>query len=296
MGDAHDVRGGSNGAQREPLTKGEPAAEATSATVLALATAADLSRPSTRAPPGDSDLASWDAAARGWEARPAPFRAAYARWRQAEAALARRDRAQAEQALRAAYATATGLGARALQAERGALAGRARIELPTAAPEPAAGEPPPAGTDLGLTARELEVLQHLARGATNRQIADALYISVRTVGVHVSHPRQAQRGQPRGGGGDRPPARTGALARDGVAKGRRPGRRRWPAPSRGQRETAGAGAQPAGSTTGPGVVRPSARGQFRFARVSEWRSAPVQTPARDEQRESGGAVGARLLQ
>ncbi len=30
MGDAHDARGGSNGAQREPLTKGEPAAEATS--------------------------------------------------------------------------------------------------------------------------------------------------------------------------------------------------------------------------------------------------------------------------
>jgi hypothetical protein len=41
MGDAHDVRGGSNGAQREPLTKGEPAAEATSAIVLALGTAAD---------------------------------------------------------------------------------------------------------------------------------------------------------------------------------------------------------------------------------------------------------------
>jgi DNA-binding CsgD family transcriptional regulator/tetratricopeptide (TPR) repeat protein len=136
---------------------------------------------------GDSDPASWDAAARGWEARPAPFRAAYARWRQAEAALARRDRAQAEQALRAAYASAAGLGARALQAELGALARRARIELPAAAPERAAGEPPPAGADLGLTARELEVLQHLARGATNRQIADALYISVRTVGVHVSH-------------------------------------------------------------------------------------------------------------
>jgi DNA-binding CsgD family transcriptional regulator len=181
MGDAHDVRGGSNGAQREPLTKGEPAAEATSATVLASIEAEHSCAA------GDSDPASWDAAARGWEARPAPFRAAYARWRQAEAALARRDRAQAEQALRAAYATATGLGARALQAELGALAGRARIELPTAAPEPAAGEPPPAGTDLGLTARELEVLQHLARGATNRQIADALYISVRTVGVHVSH-------------------------------------------------------------------------------------------------------------
>jgi len=46
---------------------------------------------------------------------------------------------------------------------------------------------PPAGADLGLTARELEVLQHLARGATNRQIAEALYISARTAGVHVSH-------------------------------------------------------------------------------------------------------------
>ena len=53
--------------------------------------------------------------------------------------------------------------------------------------ERAAADMPPAGADLGLTARELEVLQHLARGATNRQIAEALYISVRTAGVHVSH-------------------------------------------------------------------------------------------------------------
>ena len=136
---------------------------------------------------GDSDPALWDAAARAWEARPGPFQAAYARWRQAEAALARRDRAQAEQALRAAHATAASLGARALGAELEALARRARIALPTATEEPAAADLPPAGADLGLTARELEVLQHLARGATNRQIAEALYISVRTAGVHVSH-------------------------------------------------------------------------------------------------------------
>ena len=134
----------------------------------------------------DSDPASWDAAARAWEARLAPFQASYARWRQAEAALARRDRAQAEQALRAAHATAAGLGAQALQAELEALARRARIALPTAAEEAATEEPTP-GEDLGLTARELEVLQRLARGDTNRQIADALYISVRTAGVHVSH-------------------------------------------------------------------------------------------------------------
>ena len=136
---------------------------------------------------GDRDPALWDAAACAWEARPGPFQAAYARWRQAEAALARRNRAQAEEALRAAHATAASLGARALQAELEALARRARIAPPTAAQEPAAGEPTPAGADLGLTARKLEVLQHLARGATNRQIADVLYISVRTAGVHVSH-------------------------------------------------------------------------------------------------------------
>jgi DNA-binding CsgD family transcriptional regulator len=136
---------------------------------------------------GDSDPALWDAAARAWEARPGPFPAAYARWRQAEAALARRDRAQAEQALHAAHATTASLGARALGAEIEALARRARIALAPVTEERAAADLPPAGADLGLTARELEVLQHLARGATNRQIAEALYISVRTAGVHVSH-------------------------------------------------------------------------------------------------------------
>jgi DNA-binding CsgD family transcriptional regulator/tetratricopeptide (TPR) repeat protein len=136
---------------------------------------------------GDSDPASWDAAARAWEARPGPFQAAYARWREAEAALARRDRAEAEQALKAAHATAASLGARALGAEIEALARRGRIALAPDTREAAASDLPPAGADLGLTARELEVLQHLARGETNRQIAEALYISVRTAGVHVSH-------------------------------------------------------------------------------------------------------------
>jgi hypothetical protein len=43
---------------------------------------------------GSSEPAPWDAAAREWEARATPFPAAYARWRQAEAALERRDREQ----------------------------------------------------------------------------------------------------------------------------------------------------------------------------------------------------------
>ena len=39
---------------------------------------------------------------------------------------------------------------------------------------------------LGLTPREREVLALVALGRTNRQIADALFISENTAGVHVS--------------------------------------------------------------------------------------------------------------
>ena len=41
--------------------------------------------------------------------------------------------------------------------------------------------------ELGLTTRETEVLVLLARGYTNREIADELVISVKTASVHVSH-------------------------------------------------------------------------------------------------------------
>ena len=41
--------------------------------------------------------------------------------------------------------------------------------------------------DLGLTAREVEVLAELALGRTDRQIADELFISKKTVSVHVSN-------------------------------------------------------------------------------------------------------------
>ena len=66
------------------------------------------------------------------------------------------------------------------------LAQRARLEL-----APPDAEPPDRkqGLDeiLGLTPREAEVLALVARGYTNREIAAALVISVRTAGVHVSH-------------------------------------------------------------------------------------------------------------
>jgi DNA-binding CsgD family transcriptional regulator len=39
----------------------------------------------------------------------------------------------------------------------------------------------------GLTPRETEVLRLLAEGRSNREIADALFISAKTASVHVSN-------------------------------------------------------------------------------------------------------------
>ncbi|MEV6692689.1 response regulator transcription factor [Micromonospora sp. NPDC051196] len=54
---------------------------------------------------------------------------------------------------------------------------------------PAAMTPPSADIDLlsTLTAREREVLAALAEGLTNRELGQRLFMSERTVGVHVSH-------------------------------------------------------------------------------------------------------------
>jgi DNA-binding CsgD family transcriptional regulator/tetratricopeptide (TPR) repeat protein len=139
---------------------------------------------------GTIDPARWEAAARAWEERPAPYEAARARWRQAEAALALRDRALAAPPLRAAHATATSLGAAGLRRELEDLARRGRIDLQVrehSGSSDAASVAPAAAAEFGLTPRETEVLAHLALGETNRQIADDLYISVKTAGLHVSH-------------------------------------------------------------------------------------------------------------
>jgi DNA-binding NarL/FixJ family response regulator len=43
------------------------------------------------------------------------------------------------------------------------------------------------GTSIGLTARERQVLELLAQGCTNRRIAKTLFITEKTVAVHVTH-------------------------------------------------------------------------------------------------------------
>ena len=65
------------------------------------------------------------------------------------------------------------------------LAGYARIDLHT--PTQHEDSPRVAPPLQSLTSRERDVLEALAAGLTNRQIAERLYISPRTAAVHVSH-------------------------------------------------------------------------------------------------------------
>ena len=55
-----------------------------------------------------------------------------------------------------------------------------------------AAEPPPGLPD-GLTQREVEVLRMIALGNTNAEIAEHLYLSVRTVETHRAHIQQKLR-------------------------------------------------------------------------------------------------------
>jgi DNA-binding CsgD family transcriptional regulator len=134
---------------------------------------------------GPSDPAAWAAAAAAWERLGQPYRAAYACFRQAEALLAARDRDTAATVLRHPAEITGRLRARPLGGEIQALARRARLDLGPATP--AAGGPPTPAERLGLTPREVEVLALVAAGRSNRQIAQALFISPKTASVHVSN-------------------------------------------------------------------------------------------------------------
>jgi DNA-binding CsgD family transcriptional regulator/tetratricopeptide (TPR) repeat protein len=135
---------------------------------------------------GRSDPARWREAAEQWERLELPYRAAYARFRQAEALLAAgAPRAEVEPVLRAAHRATVALGAGPLRREIELLARRGRLRLE----DPAATAAPAPATQLaafGLTRRETEVLELVAAGHTNRQIGQALFITPKTAGLHVS--------------------------------------------------------------------------------------------------------------
>lgn len=134
---------------------------------------------------GQSSPDRWQHALAGWQRLGRPYQAAYCGWRAAEAHLsAGSPTSHALAAARSAYAVAIKLGAEPLRRELELLGQRARFELSPADPDRA---PDPRYSALGLTAREEEVLALVARGYTNREIANAFTISIKTASVHVSH-------------------------------------------------------------------------------------------------------------
>ncbi|MGC5561254.1 helix-turn-helix transcriptional regulator [Streptomyces sp. FR-108] len=104
------------------------------------------------------------------------YEQARCRVRLAEALVAAGRREEAAGQARAARDTAVRLGAEPLRADVERLIRRARLSETS----PVAGVP-------ALTARENDVLLLLARGRTNRQIGEELFISGKTASVHVSN-------------------------------------------------------------------------------------------------------------
>jgi ATP/maltotriose-dependent transcriptional regulator MalT len=116
---------------------------------------------------------AWDATAGAWDALDQSYQLAQALL--GAAGPARRE--DAAPRLRRAAELADALGARPLAGRIEAYARRARIALANRAGE----------DSLGLTPRELEVLHLVAEGRSNREIAASLFISAKTVSVHVSN-------------------------------------------------------------------------------------------------------------
>jgi DNA-binding NarL/FixJ family response regulator len=126
----------------------------------------------------DNDPANWQAVVEAFG--PAfVYETARSRWRLAEALAEAGDRDEAQRQWQLAVATADELGATRLRAALTDLGRRARLGT---------GSRAVPGSPLSvLTSRELEVLRSLAVGRTNREIGADLFISDKTVSVHVSN-------------------------------------------------------------------------------------------------------------
>jgi DNA-binding CsgD family transcriptional regulator len=146
----------------------EPAAFA----VMARAEARELS--------GGPQPESWRAAVTAWDHCGDRYWAALCRYRTADALLrAKADRSAAAKIAAEALAAARSLGAAPLAADLEVLNRRGRLAAGAVLEDPL--------RRLGLTEREAEVLDLVAGGRTNRQIGDVLFISEKTVSVHVTN-------------------------------------------------------------------------------------------------------------
>jgi DNA-binding CsgD family transcriptional regulator/tetratricopeptide (TPR) repeat protein len=126
---------------------------------------------------GPADPALWATTVQAFDYG-AVYDQAVCRLHHAEALLAAGATEQASAQLVRAHEVAQRLGAGPLRDATAALARRARIELPGLVAERDKVDP--------LTGRERDVLERVALGRTNRQVGAELYISEKTVSVHLS--------------------------------------------------------------------------------------------------------------
>lgn len=134
---------------------------------------------------GTSDPKAYAAAADAWAALERPCPTSVLRLREAEAHAEVGDREAAAEAARGAREIAVHMGATWLRGEVDGLAARARLDLGEGVPAPDS-EGSDAEDPFGLTPRERQVLELVARGATNREIGAELYMAEKTASVHVS--------------------------------------------------------------------------------------------------------------
>jgi DNA-binding CsgD family transcriptional regulator/tetratricopeptide (TPR) repeat protein len=126
---------------------------------------------------GASDPALWQRAVDAFDYG-AVYEQAVCRWRLGEALLGTERREEATEVLRAADEVATRLDARPLHDALRKLARRGRIPLSDGVVPRETVDP--------FTPRERSVLKLVALGRTNRQVGDELFISEKTVSVHLS--------------------------------------------------------------------------------------------------------------
>lgn len=128
---------------------------------------------------GHSDESAWAEAGKRASALTFAYLLAYCRFRLGEALIvADGDRDDATEHLRCAHQCADTMGARPLRQLIERFARRARIDVGSAGGVEDA---------FGITPREREVLRLLVQGATNRHIAEQLFIAEKTASVHVSN-------------------------------------------------------------------------------------------------------------
>ncbi len=126
----------------------------------------------------ETDPDGWPAAIEAWRQVGQPYALAETLLRAAGSALTRQDRPAATGSLTEAAAIAGELGATPLRERALGLSRRGRLGL---------DDDRKRASPAGLTPRELEVLELVAAGHSNRQIGERLFISTKTAGVHVSN-------------------------------------------------------------------------------------------------------------